>query len=196
MLKRNRIYLIMATIFVIVVGLYLCKFHFGLSDSHSNWSEFGDYFNGLLSPILTAINIYVFIRLTKVIDENDDKRQQRAEEHEKSMKLMQFRKSELDSLSNLLQQSMLIKVENNRYTMVEPMMLALTYIETFLQTKLELFGLTETSATTLKIQELHKCLNDISQLMLNNIKVDKQIVLKFLNLKNEIILSLQKITLG
>lgn len=195
-MKRNNINIIMAAIFIIVVGLYFCKFHFGLSDCHSKWSEFGDYFNGLLSPILAAINIYVFIRLTKVIDENDDRRQKRAEEHEKSMILMQFRKSELDYLSNLLQQSMLIKADNNRYTMVEPMMLALTYIETFLQTKLELFGLTEASPVTIKIQELYECLNEMSQLMLNNIKVEKQNVLKFLNLKNEIILSLQKITLG
>lgn len=46
---------------------YFLIFHYGFSNDSSSWSNFGDYVNGVLSPILAAVNIYVFIRLTTVI---------------------------------------------------------------------------------------------------------------------------------
>ena len=103
---------------VIVLALYFIIFHFGFSNDSSSWSDFGDYCNGIITPILTAVNIYVFIRLTSRISEIESNRAQeilnqeknhfdnelkqskllfeKEKAHEKELLLMQLRKQELD----------------------------------------------------------------------------------------------------
>ena len=68
---------------VILIILYFVFFHYGFSNDSNSWSNFGDYFNGVLTPILTVVNIYVFIRLTTVISEIESKRAQEALTQEK-----------------------------------------------------------------------------------------------------------------
>jgi len=61
--KRIRIVCLVATLIaIIMVAPYFILFHYGFSNDSSAWSNFGDYINGILTPILTAVNIYVFIR--------------------------------------------------------------------------------------------------------------------------------------
>jgi flagellar basal body-associated protein FliL len=78
--KRFRlIRLILIAVLLVVLfgsgGFYACHFQGGLSSDHSRWSQFGDFFNGVVSPIFAAINIFIFWYLTRVIDLNNDKRQ-------------------------------------------------------------------------------------------------------------------------
>lgn len=61
---------------VVVLTAYFSVFNSGVSNNANNWSSFGSYVSGLMMPILTVINIYVFIRLTTVLDEKNTKRQQ------------------------------------------------------------------------------------------------------------------------
>ena len=185
----------MAAIFVVVIGLYICNFHFGLSNSHSKWSEFGDYFNGLLSPILTAINIYVFIRLTRVIDENDDLRQSKAEAHEKAMLLMQYRKAELDIFTSTIQNAVVIKKDADVLSSSYPIMVALTYLECFAKTKLQLFSLEENSQTAKQILSLHGEIKKLNFNFITNIRIDNSLLLNIMNLRKGIINSLQEITI-
>ena len=71
------------SISAILIALYFIFFHYGFSKESNSWSNFGDYFNGVLSPILTAVNIYVFIRLTTTISNIESKRAQEAINQEK-----------------------------------------------------------------------------------------------------------------
>lgn len=74
---RNVCY-IAISISVILIVPYFVFFHYGFSNDSNSWSNFGDYLNGVLSPILTAVNIYVFIRLTTTISNIESKRAQEA----------------------------------------------------------------------------------------------------------------------
>lgn len=75
--------IIAAIVSFLMIVLYFVFFHYGFSKDSGSWSNFGDYVNGTLTPILTAINIYVFIRLTTVISDTESKRAQDALTQEK-----------------------------------------------------------------------------------------------------------------
>lgn len=78
------------------LGFYLYMFNNGLSNDSNSWSNFGDYVNGILTPIFTVINIYVFVKLTTAISRLEEKRSEKELQHEKELLLMQFRKQEID----------------------------------------------------------------------------------------------------
>ena len=93
---NKRITVIIVIAFAIVLALYLIVFRYGLSHSTTTWSEFGGYVSGVLMPILTAINIFVFVKLTNAISENDTYRSEKEMLFQKQLMLMQFRKKEID----------------------------------------------------------------------------------------------------
>ena len=63
----KNLYWLFAAIFIATMLLYWSVFRFGLSTQMSDWGNFGSYFSGLIMPILTAINITVFVKMTKEI---------------------------------------------------------------------------------------------------------------------------------
>lgn len=48
---------------IIFIGLYLCKFNFGLSNTHSDWGDFGDYSSGTIGVCLSLLTVF-FMYLT------------------------------------------------------------------------------------------------------------------------------------
>jgi len=60
-LQRNVI-LCIVFVSITILAFYFYMFNSGLSKDSNSWSNFGDYVNGLLTPFLTAINNYVFIK--------------------------------------------------------------------------------------------------------------------------------------
>ena len=97
--KRIKIVCFVATfIAIIMVAPYFILFHYGFSNDSSAWSNFGDYINGILTPILTTVNIYVFIRLTSKISEIEDNRTNEAiqQERERSIKELEQAKSQFE----------------------------------------------------------------------------------------------------
>ncbi len=83
---------------LILIVLYFVFFHNGFSIDSNSWSNFGDYFNGVLTPILTAVNIFVFIRLTTIISDIESKRAQQAliQEEKRSEKELKQAKEQLE----------------------------------------------------------------------------------------------------
>ena len=77
--------------------LYCSVFRFGLSTQMSDWGNFGSYFSELIMPILTAINITVFVKMTKEISSIDERRSNNAIKAQKEITLMEFRKKEIES---------------------------------------------------------------------------------------------------
>jgi len=60
--ERNLLY-ILTLILLIVSGMYFYNFFsFKLSKIVSDWGNFGDYFGGVLNPLLTCILIYLVIK--------------------------------------------------------------------------------------------------------------------------------------
>ncbi|KJF87755.1 putative phage abortive infection protein [Photobacterium leiognathi] len=63
---------------VIILLLYVKEFHGGLSDSHSVWGEFGSFFGGVLSPI---VSVLAFIGLLYSMDQTKAQFKQQSEEN-------------------------------------------------------------------------------------------------------------------
>ena len=62
---------IIAVFTVIMIVFYIIHFNGGVSKNNSDWGFFGEYFGGIITPILTALNIYIFYKLTRTISEID-----------------------------------------------------------------------------------------------------------------------------
>lgn len=52
---------------VAILVLYCCAFSGGLSDNSADWGAFGDFIGGTCSLFLTAMNIWIFYKLTVAI---------------------------------------------------------------------------------------------------------------------------------
>ena len=88
-MKKGWIILIIFSI-LLTVCLYFYQFNKGLSINSSDWGSFGDYVNGVLSPILTIVNIWVFVRLTQVINSSDKKQKENELLHQKKLVFIQI----------------------------------------------------------------------------------------------------------
>lgn len=79
-----------------VIAIYTYKFSGnGLSSSPEAWGQLGDYMGGLLNPILSLINICVFVMLTIVIQNATDKHNEEALNSAKRIAVMQMKHEEL-----------------------------------------------------------------------------------------------------
>lgn len=58
---RVVIYIIVGII-LFVVGFYLYKFHYGLSNANGDWGTFGDYVGGILNPVIAAFAFYLIAK--------------------------------------------------------------------------------------------------------------------------------------
>lgn len=149
---------------------YAWNFSSGLSNDQSIWAEFGDFFNGVVSPIFAAINICIFWYLTKAvedsnnkrqdeIDANEDRRRQQDAEHQKALILMQFRKNEIDKLNEVLQ------VSNENTQNANYLLLLIHWgltVDNFLKSKLVFFGLEKNTMIAKNLQTLHNEFSVIS----------------------------------
>ena len=58
--------LTLASVFLVIVPvfLYINTFGFGLWDEHAKWAELGNFFGGVLGPIITVISVgFLFLQL-------------------------------------------------------------------------------------------------------------------------------------
>lgn len=142
----------------ILLSFYFASFHSGFSNDSSAWSNFGDYCNGILTPILTAVNIYVFIRLTSKISEIESNRAQeilnqeknhydielkqserlfeKEKEHQKELLLMQLRKQELDMFTKQMNRISGSSPDDNY---VNSLKQVADYVKSFSETSLKWF---------------------------------------------------------
>jgi len=67
-------------IVLLCVGAFVYKPHFSnsLSGNNADWGNFGDFFWGLGTMLLTALNVYVFYKLTISIGESEKDRDEAA----------------------------------------------------------------------------------------------------------------------
>lgn len=77
---------------ILTIGLmipslfYIVHFWGGkLSDDPQMWGTFGDYFGGIFNPLLALANLVIFIKLTMIVAEMQDKSTQQALNQEKKI---------------------------------------------------------------------------------------------------------------
>lgn len=208
-MKEKRLLFIGILSLLFFVVLYLLKFNEGLSANSQEWSDFASYLSGLMMIVLTSINIYVFIKLTKAIDMNDDERRKQEVKVQKLILLSNFKQDEINQFNNVLNNALMIKpsfsIDEASRSIVE----ATTYIETFINTKKHIFPNIEEESFVIKIVGLHKLLgllykkwkdsfstisgtekNDFNPLVFQ-----KEDIEDFLKLKNNVLSSLQEYTI-
>ena len=205
---------------------YFIFFHYGFSNDSNSWSNFGDYFNGVLSPILTAVNIYVFIRLTTTISDIESKRAQetltqeklRSEKELKQAKELFEKKAEYDKirferehdnerrllLMQLRKQELDIFVKQmNRfddYTSnengIESLRQLTYYLQAFLKTGLRWFEIDKESRIATEIRILWKDLQKYIYNIENNKEFDENLFYKIYDARDNIINALAESTIN
>lgn len=67
--KRAIVYLVVVGLLAILIPIIVFVFNFRnqiISDHLSDWADFATFFSGIVSIFLSAINIYIFFRLTEM----------------------------------------------------------------------------------------------------------------------------------
>jgi hypothetical protein len=194
------IYYALGISFTATIVAYLIKFtDHQVSSKSSDWGVFGDYFGGILNPITASLNIIVFIYLTKVIAETEQKTHQRNLEYQKNLTLSELKHSsyseltsQLDSLSN--------RILNSKDGMRFQTILLMTYIHGFFQNMSHLFPLfNDTDNTRPLIESLNSIVstleliekgdgknNELTSQLKDNVKIyysEKLILIKKLQLE-------------
>jgi len=207
-MREKRIFGIIVIALILFAGSYFLVFNGGISSNSQSWSDFSNYISGMMMIVLTSINIYVFIKLTKAIDQNDEKRREQELDVQKLILLSELRQTELNLFNEILDNAMMVKFSLSEAESSESLIKAVTYIETFVNTKKHLFPIIEKEKIVEIIMRLHKqlmeigriwkenfpTLNDFDSKNLKPLNINAEI-LAFLKLKNEILSILQEFTI-
>jgi len=207
-MKERNIFIIVGSALLLFLIFYLMVFNGSISNESQDWSNFASYLSSMMMIVLTTINIYVFIRLTKVIDKNDETRRRQELNVQKLILLSNLRQSELNKFNDILNNTLmisssLIEAESSR-SLTE----TTTYIETFVNTKKHIFPFIEEDDFVDKISRLHKIVslinkkwkesfpkltdNDSQSFIPINLSIE---ILEFLKLKNDVLKALQEFTI-
>ena len=150
MTSKKHVYILTLMVLVGVLIAYFYQFHNGLSQSPSDWGNFADYICGLLTPLLALLNIIVFIDLTKSIENNrrtierakdseQELRHLRDVEHQKQMLIFQLRIEEVRRFDSVLENAFFSNADEYHGGMPCSLVKALSYIESFIRNKIDLF---------------------------------------------------------
>lgn len=211
MTSKKHVYILTLMVLGGVLIVYFYQFHNGLSQSPSDWGNFADYICGLLTPLLALLNIIVFIDLTKSIENNrlavekakdkeQELRQQRDIEHQKQMLVFQLRVEEVRRFDSVLENVFFSNADEYHGGMPCSLVKALSYIESFIRNKIDLFDFNsddEKEKFIRKLMEGHYMLKSLMDNMLNlENKIKGSELKEFLDFKAYIIKGLYKLTLN
>lgn len=192
---ENKRYLYYAAIFLfvaLVFGIYFSMFNSNLSDDSYIWSNFGNYINGFLTPLLTIINIVVFIELTIAISNIEEQRSEKALKNERQMLLMQLRKQEIDTF---VKQTNRILEGKTKEEKIESLQQVADYLTSFNETGFKWFNIEDNDNTKFKISHLAVCLRTLQYDLEGNLSSQKDIFTKIYDKKAEITNALLEATL-
>lgn len=175
---------------ILVVFLYLGHFHDGLSNQMSDWSDFGNYFTGLLSPLLTIINIVVLVELTIAVSDADKSRTSAGIKAQKDLLLLQMRRQSIESFSQIMNHYF-----NNKYLEEDTKRVVAhvsEYLETFIKTDFQYFDFGEkTNIVKRKIEWLKLNIDIVHDGIVNRRELDHEKFLKIFALREELLQDLQ-----
>lgn len=179
---------------IVILAFYFFMFNDGLSKDSNSWSNFGDYVNGVLTPILTAINIYVFIKMTIAISSLEERRTINANEieeirlekemqHEKEMLMMQLRKQEIDTFVKQMNRIFdYSSIENRKQSLQQ----VIDYLTSFCETGFKWFNIEDRSHTKHRIDYLIVSLRTVLFNLEDNRQSSEELFIKIYDAKSEI----------
>ena len=202
-LQRN-VVIAIASVIVLVVGFYFYHFNGSISQDSSSWSNFGNYINGVLMPVLTVINIYVFIKLTTEISKLEERRSENAMskenerieremQHEREMLLLQLRKQELDVF---IKQMNRIFDNSSDSISIESLQQVSDYLKSFGETGLKWFKLENYEITKNEINSMWVKLNRYIYNIQDNKAFDEELFYKIYDTKAKLTNTLMEATLS
>lgn len=175
---------------ILVVFLYLGHFHSGLSNQMRDWSDFGNYFTGLLTPLLTIINIVVLVELTIAVSDADKSRTTAEIKTQKDLLLLQMRRQSIESFSQIMNHYF-----NNKYLEEDTKRVVAyvsEYLQTFIETDFQYFDFGEnTNIVKRKINSLKLNIDIVHDDIVNGRKLDHDKYLKIFEMRDEILQVLQ-----
>lgn len=191
------------SIVILVVGFYFYHFNGSISQDSDSWSNFGNYINGVLMPVLTAINIYVFIKLTTEVSKLEERRSENAiskeneriereMQHEREMLLLQLRKQELDVF---IRQMNRIFDNSSDSISIESLQQVADYLKSFGETGLKWFNLENYEITKNEINSMWVKLNRYIYNIQNNKAFDEELFNKIYDTKAKLTNILMEATL-
>lgn len=201
-LQRN-VFLCIVLVFIFILAFYFYMFNNGLSKDSNSWSNFGDYVNGVLTPILTTINIYVFIKMTIAISSLEERRtinanaieEARLEKemhHEKQMLMMQLRKQEIDTFVKQMNKIFDYSSKENR---IQSLQQVIDYLTSFSETGFKWFSIEDNNHTNRRIGYLTVALRTFLFNLEDNKQTSEELFNKIYDAKAEITNSLVKAAL-
>lgn len=101
---------------LVVVIPYLMNFNGGVSNETQVWGAFGDYFGGILNPILAIINIGILIYLTFLINKIDTNRANKELEIQKKIAVYGLKHDALKEFNNNLSKFQPELVKSNEHS--------------------------------------------------------------------------------
>jgi len=183
------IYLVTVICTLFVVAIYLYHFHDGFSSQSIDWSNFGDYLSGVLSPMLAIINIIILIELTIAISNIDKTRTNAEIQAQTNMLLIQMRRQSIESFCQVLNNyfdNKYIKEDRGKYDSRVS-----DYLQRFLDIDYKYFDFGNTELVKNKICHLKTVISIIhSDIELKN-QLNTEQYHTALRLKDEIISDLQ-----
>ena len=191
------------SVVILVVGFYFYHFNGSISQDPDSWSNFGNYINGVLMPVLTAINIYVFIKLTTEVSKLEERRSENAiskeneriereMQHEREMLLLQLRKQELDVF---IKQMNRIFDNSSDSISIESLQQVADYLKSFGETGLKWFNLENYEITKNEINSMWVKLNRYIYNIQNNKAFDEELFNKIYDTKAKLTNILMEATL-
>ena len=213
--------ILVISVFTTIVGVaYFYIFHGELSVSSQDWASFGGYMSGVLMPLFTAINIWVFVRLTQTIDKENKKRSEeesekqqirhKAElEHQKRMIITQIRQDELNKFFDIMNSAIILKSSVYKSYILNPLAVASVYLESFISSKNQLFPILDNEVFNTKIKKLHTQIIEFAAICEKSFGINEQNEVPpppfpdnindklkvFLDTKNEVISELEQFIL-
>lgn len=183
--KRKYIYYAaIALVVALTFGIYFFTFHGSISDDSNVWSNFGNYINGLLTPLLTIINIAVFIELTIAISQLEEQRSEKTLEKEQELLLMQLRKQEIDTF---IQQMNRLNNYSSRKEHIESVQQIWYYLQDFEKTGLKYFKFDEGVFADHLIRRLSISILQYKSDLEENKEFDKELFNKIYDTKAQLV---------
>jgi uncharacterized membrane protein len=118
-MKKQNIYIILVIAILLLPAIfYVVTFHKSPIGNTPDWSNFGNFYGGILGPIITAITTLLLIRITFQISQNEETRQNELilSEYRQNIisKLVDYQQSLNNIKSQFLVKKLLIESQINK----------------------------------------------------------------------------------
>ena len=90
---------------LLTLGLYFYNFHGDFSLEQSDWGAFATFFSGILTPLLSFLNVIIFIKLTFSLEKERDEKNEKSLKIKRQESLLQIRIEKIKNFDNAIKKT-------------------------------------------------------------------------------------------